>query len=446
MANKVIIGILVLLVIFMGGVGYYSYTLSQRIDDLGPQIDDLGLQIGDLGQQIGDLGERLTTFEMEQIARVDSVSGELSNLRVETLDGLSSLQGQIEESLAEIDTLEGKLEVTGERISSVEDEIGGVTSQIQNLDERIAGTEARAGSMLDASEVYQRISQATVRISNGRGTIGSGIILDNEGHVITANHVVEGLSQIYVILHDGRILEATAIGGCRFSDIAVLELEYNPSIEPPPLADSGQIKIGEPVVALGSPFDLRDTITAGIISQINRYAEIEYEAGNLAIPNLLQFDAPVNPGNSGCPLANAGGEIIGIVIARIFPTEGDGICYAVASNKVRRVTEAIIANGSFDYPWIGVGIADLTPQMVEDMSLETANGVFVGNVVNGSPADTAGIEVGDIIVAIDGVQVRDSGEITSYLGEFKSPGDTAIITLLRDGDEIELLIVVGTRE
>ncbi|GAI50687.1 unnamed protein product, partial [marine sediment metagenome] len=118
--------------------------------------------------------------------------------------------------------------------------------------------------------------------------------------------------------------------------------------------------------------------------------------------NLIQFDAAVNFGNSGCPLLNSEGEVIGMVIARIEPNEGDGIYYAVSSNKLKRVTASLIAQGSFDYPWIGVGIANLTPQMVQTRALETTNGILVGEILAESPASAAGIEVDDIIMAFDG--------------------------------------------
>ncbi len=426
MANKIIIGVLVLLVILVGGSGYYSYTLSQQIDYLG---------------------EQLTTFEMEQAARVDAVRDELTTLRAETLKNIIVLENKIGEARAEIDTLEEELGSTQNQIASLENEIGGALSQVENLEDSLADAAAEfSSSVLDASEVYQRVSQATVRINDGQSTVGSGFILDTDGHVVTAHHVVENLSQIYVILPDGMVSEATNIGHCQYSDVAVLKLEDNPAIEPPPLVDSSRVRIGEPVVAIGSPLDLRDTLTAGIISQVNRFSEIQYNAEGRWVANLLQFDAAVNSGNSGCPLANSDGDIIGVVIARIYPTEGDGIYYAVAANKVRRVAEALIDEGSFDYPWIGIGISNLTPKLVQERALETANGVLVAAIFSDSPAEAAGIEVDDIIVSIDDVPVRDSADLTSYLGEFKSPGDMSEIGLIRNTTRMDISVEIGKRQ
>ena len=426
MANKIIIGILAVLVILMAGSGYYSYTLTQQIDSLN---------------------NRLTISEMEQTARIDAVNDELTTFRAETLSSINALQGKITDTLSEIHTLKEELKeeigATQNHVASLEDKIDGVTSQVGILEDRI--TEL-SSSVIDASKVYQRVSQATVRISNGQNTIGSGFVLDTEAHVVTAYHVVENLTQIYAILHDGRIYKATVIGFCPYSDIAVLKLEGNPAIEPPPLADSSLVRIGESVVALGSPLDLRDTLTAGIISQVNRYAEIQSDTQSRWVANLIQFDAAVNPGNSGCPLANADGEVIGVVIARINADQGDGISWAVSSNKAKRVATALIAHGSFDYPWIGVVVTNLTPQLVQERALKTANGVLVAGISATSPAEAAGIKADDIIVSIDDILVKDSADVTSYLGEFKSPGDLVTISLIRDDTQLELSFEIGKRQ
>jgi 2-alkenal reductase len=426
MANKVIIGILVLLVIFVGGVGYYSYTLNRQIDDLSGQ---------------------LAAFETEQTARINAVSDELRN---EITTGLGSLENRLEESQADIAALGSELEDAADRISGVEEEIGGVSTRITDLDERISSAEEDiARSVINTSEVYEKISPAVVRITDGQNTLGSGFIYDTGGHVITAHHVVAEMDEIIVMMHDGRISKATVIGECQTSDVAVLKLEDNPGIAPLPIGDSSLVKIGEPVIAIGSPGDgenplgLKDTLTSGIISNVNLYTS--YGPGDYMVANLFQFDAAVNFGNSGGPLLNTAGEVIGLIVARIDPAVGDGINWAVASNKVKRVADAIIADGSFAYPWVGVGIDDITPDMVQDMSLETSNGVLVTYVYLGSPAEVAGFQTGDIIVAIGGVPVKDTGELTSYLGEYESPGDTTVIEVMRGATSLKLTVEIGTR-
>ncbi len=161
--------------------------------------------------------------------------------------------------------------------------------------------------------------------------------------------------------------------------------------------------------------------------------------------NIIQFDAAINSGNSGSPLLNSKGEVIGMVVARIDPKLGDGVYYAVSSNKVKRVALSLIERGSFDYPWLGVEITDLTPETAKTRNLETVNGALVKTVISATPAEAAGIKVDDIIVAINGTPVRNIADLTCYLGEHTSPGDEVTLTLLRDGTKIELPIKAAKR-
>jgi len=424
MTNKVIIGILVFLVVLSSGLGYHSYTLSQ---------------------QINFLGEQLAVFQTEQATRIDALSDELNIFSGETQTRVGNLEGGIDKTLTKIGALKDEIDGNLSRIGTLEDRIGGTLAKIDILEGKIIDAIELSQSVIDANEVYQRVSQATVQVSNGERTVGSGFIFDSEAHVVTAHHVVANLSEIYVVLPDGRISTATNISSCSFSDVAVLALKDEPGIEPLTLADSASVRIGEPIATIGNPLNLTETLTTGIVSQTNRYAEIDYDAQTRWVANLIQFDAAVNFGNSGCPLVNSEGEVIGMVIARIDPEEGDGIYYAVSSNKLKRVVASLIAQGFFDYPWFGVEIANLTPQIVQTRALETANGVLVKGFSAKSPAKAAGIEVDDIIVAIDGVAIRDVAALTSYLGGHKSPGETATIALIRDTTKVELSLEIGKR-
>jgi S1-C subfamily serine protease len=432
MTNRWMIGLLVLLVVISGGAGYYSFTLNRQVDRLS---------------------ERITVFEDEQKSRVEAVSSELGTLRTGTEREINSLDSQVAGARSDIKTLTTDLAAAADRIAGAEDIIGGVSSQVATLDERVAGAEASvsglSASVIDAGALYEKAVRATVAISNGKLTAGSGFIYDTEGRVVTAYHVVSGLSPIYIIMYDGRVSRADIAGYSEVSDIAVLKLETNPAIEPLPLGDSGKIRVGEPVIAIGSPLadndqplGLMDTLTSGIISRVN-CAEIYGTGYN--VPNLLQLDAAINFGNSGGPLFDTAGRVIGVVVARVDPVKGDGIYWAVASNKVKRVVEAIITRGSFTYPWIGVGLTDLTPQYVTDKSLATSNGALVTSVYSGSPAQTAGLLAGDVIVSIDGVAAKNIADLTSYLGEFKSPGDKAVIEVIRGTGRLQITVTIGTR-
>ena len=394
MANKVIIGLLVFLVVLSCGLGAYSYLLSQQLHALNEQFLD---------------------FQTEQTGQIGAVSDELKNFRGETMAEIGSLESDIIGTLA--------------RVGVLEDEVGGFSK-----------------SLMNANEVYQRVSQAVVRVTDGERSIGSGFVFDDKAHVVTAYHVVEQLSDIYVILPDGSISTATVAGSCQFSDIAVLTLGDELSVEPLSLADSAAVRIGEPVVTIGSPFNLTETLTSGVVSQVDRFVEIETDSQNRWVANLIQFDAAANFGNSGGPLLNSAGEVLGMIIARVNPERGDGIYYAVSSNKIRRVASAIIDQGFFDYPWVGVGIANLTLETVYARGLETINGALVKEVVSGGPAAAAGLQVDDIIIAIDGAEVGDVARLTSYMGEHLTPGEPANFTVIRGTALVDISLEVGLRQ
>jgi S1-C subfamily serine protease len=423
MNKRLVYVLLVLLLLVAGGNAYYSYTLNQRIDSLGRNLAD---------------------FQAGQAGRLGEISDNLAGLAAETGGRLDALASGLAVARNEIDSLSSDLEAAEGGIFAVESAINIVSDHVTILDERLAAAESMISSaVFDAGVAYRKVSPATVRITDGQNVIGSGFIYDAQSHVVTAYHVVEDLTSIVVITGDGRLFDATTVGYSQPSDVAVLRLSGDPSIEPPALGDSSRLQIGQPVIAIGSPLDIRDTVTAGVVSQVNRYTNYGEETN--FVPNLLQFDAPVNPGNSGGPLANGAGEVVGIVVARIVAGQGDGIYYAVAANKVKRVAEAVIATGSFPYPWIGVIITDLTPDDARARGLDVINGVRVSGVDSGGPAQAGDIRAGDIILAIEGVPVRDTGELTSYLGENLSPGDVAVIEALRGNDRLELTVEIGSR-
>ena len=340
---------------------------------------------------------------------------------------------------AEISALRDETVALGEetqaRIDALDNELKGVALEMEQ-------------SFINAGELYQEVSQSIVRISNGEEVVGSGFAFDAEGHILTNQHVIEGHNPIYIITADGHTSPATIIGACEYSDVAVLRQSlFPPALTLPALtlADSTAVKVGEPVIAIGNPLGLTGTLTSGIVSQTDRFVEITYDLGSRGVANIIQFDAAINFGNSGGPLLNSKGEVIGMVVARIDPTSGDGVYWAISSNKVRRVALSLIEQGSFDYPWLGVEIANLTPETAIARNLETVNGVLVKTVMPANPAEAAGVRVDDIIVAINGTQVQDMADLTCYLGEYASYNDEVTLTLIRDGAQIELPLTVGKR-
>jgi S1-C subfamily serine protease len=428
MANKkILISILVIFLLIIGGLSYYSYSLNRQLDRLD---------------------QKLTVLDTEQANRINKLSHEISGFMEETLSSYQNLEGKLEQTGSEIDDLSEQITAADTRIAGVEGKTGALQSDITDLAGRIEDTtKDLSGSFINAGDVFETVSRVTVRITNGQSVIGSGFIYTTDGYVLTAYHVVQDLSQIYVIMDDGKVSKAVVTGFSQPSDVAVLKLQDSQLTGPTLIGNSSIVKIGEPVVTIGSPGDssqalgLRDTLTAGVVSQVNRYVNVD----DNWVANMIQFDAAVNFGNSGGPLANSRGEIIGLITARIDPTLGDGIYYAVSSNKFKRVADAIIVNGSFAYPWIGVGVLNLSPQGVLEKSLETINGVLVSEVFAGSPAQAAGIRLGDIILSMDDISVKDIDELVSYLGEFKSPGQEITVTIIRGSVKMEITVEVGTR-
>jgi S1-C subfamily serine protease len=413
--NKVIVAILIVLVIISGGLGYYSYTLNQQMYALSDSLN----------QQLFDL-------QVEQANQTAEIDQEFATVRAEMTAQTGNVESKIDETRNEIGALQGQIAGTGDRIDSLESKIGSATAQVSEL-------------VIDGSEVYKKVAGAAVRISDGNVTIGSGFIFDNDSHVVTAQHVVERLTTVYVTTPDGQVSRASKVSGSTYSDVAVLTLEKKFNIEPLPIVDSSKVQVGDPVAAIGNPFDLNETLTTGIVSGLNRFGRIEYDTQSRWIANLIQFDAAVNFGNSGGMLVNSRGVIIGLVIARVNPDEGDGVNWAVSSNKMKKVAAALIANGNDDYPWLGVEITDLSARTVLNRGLQSASGVLIERPGTGSPAETAGLKAGDVIIAVDGAAVKDVGEFTSYLGENKSPGDKLRLTMVRGSSQIEVTVDIGKR-
>lgn len=420
--KKILAVILVVVLLFLaGGNFYYTCALREQNDDLYAGLNDM----------VALQQERIALLE-EEVDAFEEQSGERFDALLDSIQAITAALGELADQLDE-----------------VQDTAAIIAARVSDVEERLAAVEETAAreTGIDAAAVYDAVVATTVRITDGDVMYGSGFIYSVDGKVITAYHVVEGLSPIYVMMYDGRVSRAALLGFSEISDVAVLRLVDNPGITPAPLADSDSVPVGAPVVAIGSPGDtdavlgLRDTLTAGVISQKDRLVTIE----DNSIANLLQFDAPINFGNSGCALFGADGSIVGLVIARVDAAVGDGIYWAVASNKVGKVAEEIIETGSFAHPWIGVSILDLSPLTVEEMGLSTANGVLVTSVFSGSPAQTAGFRVNDVIIALGGQAVRNTDELVSFLAEKYSPDDSIAVTVIRNGLQTTLAVTLGER-
>ena len=271
--------------------------------------------------------------------------------------------------------------------------------------------------------------------------VGSGFVYDNHGHILTNNHVVEDSEKITVTFWDGVEAKATLVGTDKRSDVAVIKVD-NTSYPPLPKGDSSKLKVGELVMAVGSPFELSQSVTTGIISALERNSVgiNEYES-------FIQTDAPINRGNSGGPLVNMDGEVIGINSAIVSGSSGnDGIGFTIPINMAASVANMLIKDGKVHYARVGIQLAPLTPALARQLGLdEGTKGVMVGDVVPGSPAEKAGLKQGDVIIGFAGEKVQSlpSFRLKVATSEVSKPSE---LVYLRDGKERTTSIVPAPAE
>jgi len=267
---------------------------------------------------------------------------------------------------------------------------------------------------------------------------GSGVILSDDGFIVTNNHVVEGATKIEVVLNDKRTYMAEVVGTDKNTDIAVIRInETNlPFLK---LGNSDAIKVGNWVVAVGNPFNLNSTVTMGIVSAVGRNIDLIRGKGNkYAIENFIQTDAAINPGNSGGALVNTAGELIGINTAIASETGSyAGYAFAVPVNLVRKVVNDLMKYGKVQRGLLGVSIQEINQQLADEKNLTDLKGVFVAEVIAGGAAEKAGIKKGDVILKIDAVDINSSSRLQEQVGKNK-PGDKITITIRRKGEKMEI--------
>lgn len=270
--------------------------------------------------------------------------------------------------------------------------------------------------------------------------MGSGFIIDADGLVITNHHVVESADEIMVILDDGTELEAEVVGSDRRTDIAVIRVKSDKPLPAVEFADSDAVKVGQWVLAVGNPFGLGGTVTAGIISAMDR----DINAG--PYDAFIQTDAAINQGNSGGPLFDMDGRVVGVNSVIISRSGGNvGIGFAIPANQVQRVAEDLSQHGQVRRGWLGVGIQPVTEEIAESVGLEEAKGVMVSNVIEGDPAETAGMESGDVILEFDGQEVEDTRALLRVVADTPTGKDTKVV-VWRDGRRKNLTVAVGAMQ
>ena len=263
---------------------------------------------------------------------------------------------------------------------------------------------------------------------------GSGVIIREDGYIVTNNHVIDGATRIEVTLNNNQTYPATLVGTDPATDVALLKVEAT-GLPVIPFGDSDKLRLGEWVIAIGSPYDLRSTITAGIVSAKGRSMPSN---GEFKIESFIQTDAAVNPGNSGGALVDKAGNLVGINTAIISQTGSySGYSFAVPSNIVKKIAYDLMDFGSVKRAVLGIAMKPIDDKIAEELKLSSRNGVYIDEVSKSGAADKAGIKAGDILIAIDSTKITNSASVQEAVSRF-SPGDKAVVTVLRDGKELKL--------
>jgi serine protease Do len=325
---------------------------------------------------------------------------------------------------------------------------------------------ASAGDFSSAvRNVVQKVRPAVVQITNQQvqldqfnnadtvpAGVGSGVIYDEQGHILTNNHVIAGAQSLLVSLPDGRSFPAKLIGADPQTDLAVVQISGD-NLPVAQLGDSGKLQVGDWVVAIGNALALPGgpTVTAGVVSALGRSVQEPGDqnsqtAGPLLF-DVIQTSAPINPGNSGGPLLNLNGEVVGIntlVAGQAEPgVTAQGIGFAVSMSVAKPVADALVSTGHVVYPYMGIRYVPLTPAIASQIGSKARNGVAIAQVVRGTPAEQAGLQVKDVITAIDGKQIVSESDLALNLRSHK-PGDTVSLTVDRAGKQMDVQVTLGT--
>ena len=323
------------------------------------------------------------------------------------------------------------------------------------------------GKNLSLIQIFEKSESGVVRVNVqrlehivGANSVGSGFVFDSKGHIITNAHVVDNARKIVVTFLDGRSYNAEIVGLDLFTDVAVIKVDVDKSLlQPLLIGDSSTLRVGEQIAAIGNPFGLSGSMTAGIVSQLGRL--LPTQNSGFSIPDVIQTDAAINPGNSGGPLLNMRGEVVGINTA-IQSATGDfsGVGFAIPSQTIVKIVPTLIQEGEFHHPWLGISGRDIDPDLAKVLGLADARGFLIVTVVENSPASKAGLhgstetkEVneinypvgGDVILSVDGKTVRQIDDILIHLQRNKAVGDEINLEILRDGRTTNFVFILEER-
>ena len=307
---------------------------------------------------------------------------------------------------------------------------------------------ARVAAQVEPSVVQVNVTGETETpfgAQQGEG-IGSGVIYREDGYIITNAHVVEGASKVSVAFADGTTEEGEVVGADPSTDLAVIKVDRE-NLPAASFGDARDLAVGQMAVAVGSPSGFQSTVTAGVVSGVGREVPAELTGGlqEASLVDLIQTDAAISPGSSGGALANRSGEVIGINVAYLPPaqTGAESIGFAIPAYTATSVADQLIESGEAVGPYMGVSLGDLSPETARRFGVEAESGALVAEVEPGGPTAEAGIEAGDVVVAVE-EEIRGSGDLLSALRHYQ-PGDRVEVTVLRDGAEEQLTFRLGER-
>ncbi len=404
--NKVVIWLIVVLFVISIGAGAFAIVLNGKIGTLDSETQAFKT----------DTASQFSTVK----SSITSVDSSLSVLKSDTADKFIGVKNDITGVQNDVSGLDSNLSSfkneANSRLTANQNSINSLNSNVTNL-----GTQFSESTM-NVRRVYDDIIGSVCKIENSIGS-GSGFIYNADGYIITCWHVINGAAQNYVTLHDGTIKSATVVGSDRYGDIAILKITGVPNLKPVPLADTTALVSGQPVIVVGNPLGIFETVTYGVISRTK--GMIYSSVCGSWITNMIQYDASTNPGNSGGPVFDSNGKVIGI--AAYSSSSAQGIFYAIASDKLERVANAIIDNGSFTNcilpgNWT---IDDFTPATAIARGLDSTFGIIFLQATN-----VGTVATNDICTAIDGMAIKDYTDFFGYISLHKSVGDSVTLTLI----------------
>ncbi|GHO42426.1 protease [Ktedonospora formicarum] len=319
---------------------------------------------------------------------------------------------------------------------------------------RVGTLNQPSGATVEIDQIRQRVSEAVkptivqvnVKTSKG-GSLGSGVIIDRAGYIITNNHVIANSESVQVQLADGEIRDAQIRGADPTDDLAVLQIQPTRNMPIAKLGDSSKLQVGQTVMAIGNPLGITQTVTSGIVSALNRI--VSEESGGATLPDTIQTDAPINPGNSGGALVDLNGNVVGIpTMAAIdpeFKTPASGVGFAIPANRVKFIAPQIIKNGrviNSGRAALGITALPITQFVEQQRELPVDRGLLVAKVDAGGAAERAGIRPGDVITRVDNVEVTQNADVSNYLLN-KRPGDRVTVTLYQGNTEKTVPVTLG---